>query len=315
MATGGDLEAQKAHLLGLYRTCRVWQRPLLPPYSEEEVAAIEAVGEFDFPQLLRWYMLTVSRETACCGYRRTVGCSRPLRANRIVKESMDGKYDYDDDFYAEEDAEEDAGEGCDEGGDADEGPWLHDGTLELGCDGSSSYDVVVKGRGRGSMLESDSDSCRVGYGPDALFDRLKRVRPDSRRCGADLECELADIRSQLGGLPPGRHVFPYDSHEVRLDVTDWPWGRVWRLDSWRGCFCDTARGLQEAAAALLPAPVLIEFPGAAADLASYAPLLQRHNMRPPKKAEVDALPGLADGLVWRNSEAVPPRSQAQGKCC
>ena len=311
-----DLEAQKAQLVPRYRDCRSWQRPLQPPYSEEEVAALEAVGEFDFPPLLRWYLLTVSRETACSGYRRTVRCSTPLRANVVLKESMDGRYlDGVDDVAADEDRGE--------GSESDDGPSLDDGTITLGCDGcSSGHAVVVKGLGRGSMLDYRGEGYRVDFGPDAVFDWLMRVRPDSRRCGEDLQAELAEIRSQLGGLRPGRHVFPYDSSKVVLDVTGWPGalpivpagGRVWRIDTWRDCFCDTARGLQEAAAALLPAPVLIEFPGAAADLESYARLLQEHNMRAPTTAEVEALLGLAGGMVWRNSDAVPSRSQASGNC-
>ena len=183
-----DIEAQMPRLLARYREYRNWWRPLRRPYSEAEAAAIEAAGEFAFPPLLRWYLLTVSRETTCSKYRKTVGCSSPLKPNRLLKESMDGCFVHVDgtdgqcgDAFTDSEDEE-----CEDGdaGDGGERPSLTDGTLELGHDGcGSSYRVVVKGRGRGSVLEwmDFCDCYRVDSGPVALFDRLMSVRPESER--------------------------------------------------------------------------------------------------------------------------------------
>jgi hypothetical protein len=176
------LEAQKARLLALYRGNRGWKPPLLPPYSEAEAAAIEAASEFAFPPILRWYLLTVSREMTCSKYRETVGCfPSPLEPNRLLKESMHGWFvnvHGTDGQCGDEDREDrDAGEGG-------ETPGLDDGTIQLGHDGcASSYQVVVKGQGIGSILEwmDFCDCYRVDFRATALFDWLARVRPNSER--------------------------------------------------------------------------------------------------------------------------------------
>lgn len=65
-------DEQTKNLKARYSVAAFEKHPLLPPYTSEEVCAMEAKYSFTFPPLLRFYIENISRETSFTFYRSIV---------------------------------------------------------------------------------------------------------------------------------------------------------------------------------------------------------------------------------------------------
>ena len=66
-----SLQQQLSNLKAKYAEPGVFEHPLLPPYSLQQVEAIEAERSFRFTPLLRLYLLHISRQQAISYHRYT----------------------------------------------------------------------------------------------------------------------------------------------------------------------------------------------------------------------------------------------------
>ncbi len=65
-------DEQTKNLKAAYSDAAFEKHPLLPPYTLEEVCAMEVKYSFSFPPLLRFYILNISRETSFTNYRTLI---------------------------------------------------------------------------------------------------------------------------------------------------------------------------------------------------------------------------------------------------
>ena len=65
-------DEQIKNLKAAYSDPAFEKHPLLPPYSSEEISAMEAKYSISFPPLLRYYIENISRETSFTFYRSLV---------------------------------------------------------------------------------------------------------------------------------------------------------------------------------------------------------------------------------------------------
>lgn len=147
-----SFEDQCEYLTILYNDVKR-KRPMLQPYSIEDIVNYEKEHHFTFPPLLRYYLLTISRESILGSYPIIIEFDPNLKSqteitdDEILNEFMEER---DDDTNL-------------------------NGTLQIvenGCD-FNAY-VIVKGKGEGYVLEWDH---MEGYYVSSLWKLLRNPNP------------------------------------------------------------------------------------------------------------------------------------------
>jgi len=139
VASAGDLllATLADHMEDVYATTK-FVTPLDPPYTLAEVEDFERENDTTIPALLRYYILSISRETACDSCRITIDLTtRNIESNKIpvTKDNL-GFYEFEIDDWRD-----------------------LQGTLDFSDGGCAFFsNVIVKGEGHGYVLSYRDDN-------------------------------------------------------------------------------------------------------------------------------------------------------------